>query len=55
MRIAGQMCTAVFEGDTPLLRRLLSSGASADECDYDKRTALHIAAAEGNMPAVRSV
>lgn len=53
MALASQLCTAVFEGDLPLLRRLLSAGASADVCDYDKRTALHIAAAEGNLAAVR--
>ncbi len=52
MRIASQLCTAVFEGDLPLLRRLLRAGALPDECDYDKRTALHIAAAEGNLLAV---
>ena len=54
MALASQLCTAVFEGDLPLLRRLLQAGASADTCDYDKRTALHIAAAEGNLPAVQS-
>lgn len=33
--------------------RLLLAGAEADACDYDQRTALHIAAAEGNLPAVK--
>jgi glutaminase len=43
----------VYEGDMQLLRRLLHAGARADAEDYDKRTALHIAASDGNMPAVR--
>ncbi|KAK9903334.1 hypothetical protein WJX75_003130 [Coccomyxa subellipsoidea] len=51
--MASQLCTCVFEGDLPLLRRLVSAGAPADAGDYDKRTALHIAAAEGNTAAVR--
>ena len=50
---AAQLCTAVFDGDMPLLRRLLHAGANPNAADYDKRTALHIAAAEGNLPAVR--
>lgn len=49
---AAHLCTAVFEGDMPLLRRLLHAGASPNAGDYDKRTALHIAAADGNLPAV---
>ena len=42
MALASQLCTAVFEGDMPLLRRLLGAGASPDVCDYDKRTALQL-------------
>lgn len=52
VRVAARLCTAVFEGDLPLLRRLLEAGAPPDACDYDKRTALHISAAEGNLAAV---
>ncbi len=50
--MAAQLCTCVFEGNLPLLRRLIRAGAAADAGDYDKRTALHIAAAEGNTAAV---
>ena len=49
---AALLCTAVFEGDLKLLRLLLRAGAHVDAGDYDKRTALHIAAAEGNLAAV---
>ncbi|KAG2447077.1 hypothetical protein HYH02_007827 [Chlamydomonas schloesseri] len=51
--VAGTMCTAVFEGDLVKLQRLLKSGAPPDACDYDKRCALHIAGAEGNLAAVK--
>lgn len=33
VRGAVQLCEAVFEGDLPLLRRLLSAGATADACE----------------------
>lgn len=53
VKSAALLCAAVYEGDMQLLRRLLRAGACADAEDYDKRTALHIAASDGNMPAVR--
>ena len=37
----------------PLLRRICQAGADANAGDYDRRTALHIAAAEDNLNAVR--
>jgi ankyrin repeat protein len=40
------LCTCVFSGELGLLRRLLRAGAHTDAGDYDKRTALHIAAGE---------
>lgn len=49
------LCTCVFSGELGLLRRLLRAGAHTDAGDYDKRTALHIAAAEGNLPAVETL
>ena len=53
IQVASQMCTCVFEGDLVQLRRLLRAGAPPDACDYDKRCGLHIAGAEGNLPAVK--
>ncbi|GIM10251.1 hypothetical protein Vretimale_14049 [Volvox reticuliferus] len=53
LAVAAEMCTAVYEGDLVKLRRLLRSGAPPDACDYDKRSALHIAGAEGNLAAVK--
>ena len=55
MAMAAQLCTCVFDGNLPLLRRLITAGAPADAGDYDKRTALHIAAAEGNTAAVSAL
>ena len=42
---------AASEGNIPMLRILLENGVSADLEDYDKRTALHHAAAEGQLAA----
>lgn len=46
------MCSAGGLGDTTALERLIASGAEVDAADYDGRTALHLAAAEGHVAAV---
>ena len=38
-----------------LMRRYIKAGVDIDIGDYDQRTALHIAAAEVNLPAVGSL
>jgi glutaminase len=43
----------VYLCDLPLLRRLVRAGADVNAGDYDRRTALHISAAEGNAVMVR--
>ena len=50
--LAGQLCRAVYEGDMRLLYRLVHAGANVSISDYDGRTALHVACAEGNLAAV---
>ena len=50
--LAGRLCSAVFKGDVVLLQRLLKAGGPPNTADYDGRTALHVAAAEGHMGAV---
>lgn len=50
---ASQLCQAVFDGDCKLLKRLLKAKIQVNAADYDKRTAAHIAAAEGNVAAIR--
>uniref|UniRef100_A0ACD5VC66 Uncharacterized protein n=1 Tax=Avena sativa TaxID=4498 RepID=A0ACD5VC66_AVESA len=41
------LCMAVSKGDSDFVRRALAYGADPDSKDYDHRTPLHIAAAEG--------
>uniref|UniRef100_A0A383VAB8 Cyclic nucleotide-binding domain-containing protein n=1 Tax=Tetradesmus obliquus TaxID=3088 RepID=A0A383VAB8_TETOB len=53
LQLASLLCNCVYECNLPLLRRLLRAGAPVDIGDYDKRTALHISAAEGNAVMVR--
>lgn len=50
---ASVLCQAVFDGDILLLKRLLRAGIQVNAADYDKRTAAHVAAAEGNVAAIR--
>ena len=50
---AALLCQAVYDGDILLIKRLLMAGINVNACDYDKRTASHIAAAEGNAAAIR--
>ena len=55
VKAATVLCTCVFDGNMPLVKRYLAAGVSIDAGDYDLRTALHISAAEGNLTAVRAV
>ncbi|XP_043695899.1 potassium channel SKOR-like isoform X2 [Telopea speciosissima] len=41
------LCKAVVRGDSDFLKRLLSNGIDPNSKDYDHRTPLHVAAAEG--------
>lgn len=51
--LSGLLCTAVLEDDLEALKLFAAAaGSRLDAGDYDKRTALHIAAAEGNVPAI---
>ncbi|CAI5463327.1 unnamed protein product [Closterium sp. Yama58-4] len=47
------LCNAVMRGDTGLLRRLLVNGVNPNAADYDLRTPLHIASAEGFVQVAR--
>ena len=50
--VAYELCQCIFEGDMALMRRYIKAGVDIDIGDYDQRTALHVAAAEANLPAV---
>jgi glutaminase len=54
IRSASEMCTAAAQGNVDLIRRYIKAGINVNAADYDKRTALHIAAAEGNLEVVRA-
>ncbi|XP_038864485.1 glutaminase kidney isoform, mitochondrial-like [Salvelinus namaycush] len=43
---------AAYSGDVSALRRFALSAVDMEEKDYDSRTALHVASAEGNVEAV---
>mgnify|MGYP001811165631 FL=1 len=50
--LASALCAMVLDDQPHLLRRYLAAGADANAADYDKRTPLHIAAAEGKLGMV---
>lgn len=54
IRSASELCTAAAQGNADLIRRYIKAGINVNAADYDKRTALHIAAAEGNLDVVRA-
>lgn len=49
------LCNAAALGRTVEIERLLRHGALPDACDYDKRTPLHLAAAEGHLSAAKAL
>jgi ankyrin repeat protein/CRP-like cAMP-binding protein len=51
--IGGLICQAAFEGDLEHVRRLITNRASPSACDYDRRSALHLACCEGHAEIVR--
>ena len=54
----GALCDAAGSGNIEQVRQLLKSGADPSRGDYDERTPLHVAAANGHHkvpPAICSV
>jgi len=49
----GELIWAASKGDQGATHRLIVRGFDQDAGDYDRRTALHLAAAEGREPVVR--
>jgi glutaminase len=47
------LCRIVYDGDNALLKRFLIAKIQVNATDYDKRTAAHIAASEGNLGALK--
>lgn len=50
---ASILCQAVYDGDIIVLKRLVRAKIQVNASDYDKRTAAHIAVAEGNLAALK--
>jgi hypothetical protein len=51
--VGEKLCKAAARGDLAALRKYIGAeGASVNACDYDQRSALHLAAAEGHESAV---
>lgn len=53
--LAARLCSLVHAGDIVALKRLLAVGADPAAADYDLRTALHVAAADGSLAAVKAL
>ena len=51
--IGGLMCQAAYKGDLEHVRRLITNRASPSACDYDRRSALHLACCKGHTEIVR--
>ncbi|KAG8466681.1 hypothetical protein KFE25_008060 [Diacronema lutheri] len=49
---AAVMCGAASNGHFALIQMLLANGVNINESDYDRRSALHLAAAEGKVRVV---
>jgi len=49
---ASYLCLAASRGDIGELRRLVASGFDPSTADYDGRTAMHLAACEGQVEAI---
>jgi glutaminase len=48
-----RFCAAAVEGDVIEMRRLIARGLDPGCCDYDGRTALHLAASNGRLAVVQ--
>ena len=55
IKSASELCTAAAQGKVDLIKHYIKAGINVNAADYDKRTALHIAAADGCLEAVRRI
>ena len=54
-RASAELCELARRGDISGLALLLRAGIDVNAADYDKRTALHLAASEGNLAVVQAL
>jgi ankyrin repeat protein len=52
MEVSVELCNAAAVGDVPRMRALIENGANPNAGDYDSRTALHLAASNGETSAL---
>ena len=50
--VASMLCDLARAGDVEKMRTLLSAKVDPNACDYDKRSAMHLAACLGNVIVV---
>jgi glutaminase len=50
---AAEIIQAAADGDMPTLVRMNAQGANVFGCDYDSRTALHLATCNGHVDIVK--
>lgn len=50
-----ELCFAAERGDVQLIKRLMMHDIDSTRANYDERTALHVAASEGRIDAVREL
>lgn len=53
MKDAMALCWAACQGDLDEIQRLVCIGVDLNESDYDGRTCIHLAAAEGKMDVMQ--
>lgn len=54
-KASGDLCEYARRGDVKTVQMLLAAGCSANSSDYDRRTALHLAASTGNKSVVEAL
>jgi len=52
---ANVLCTAGFKGQVASLKGICRRGVDVNLADYDQRTAIHLAASEGKLAAVKAI
>ncbi|KAJ1474364.1 hypothetical protein T484DRAFT_1832620 [Baffinella frigidus] len=51
-KLGAKLCEAAFSGDLATIQKMVKNNASVDHSDYDKRSMLHLACAEGHVNVV---
>lgn len=52
---AGELCEAASKGDIEEIRKIMHAGVDVNTGDYDGRTAMHLAASQGELETVKDL